>query len=129
MKKKNCRCEFASERSELLLRNFRESIARQSRISAVKAFKDAAEAPAPRFWVSEARAVRIISFLMKGNFEILESMHNKKKEMYLEIFRRVKTFKSQNPDMALGDIVFMVVNSPAPESYLTWGYAAKLIRK
>ena len=122
------RCEFASERSELLLRNFRESIARQSVISARKAFSDAINMPAPRFWVSEARATRIIRMMMKGE-DVLSGMHTKKREMYMEIYRRVKAMKVRNPDMALGDIVFEVVNSEAPESYLTIGYAGKLIGK
>ena len=127
MKKKNCRCEFSSERSELLLRNFRESLARQSQISARRAFQDAVEAPTPRFWVSEARAMRIISFLFKGETDILEGMYSKKREMYLEIFRRVKLIKEENPEVPLGDIVFQVVNDEAPESYLSWRSAAKMI--
>lgn len=129
MKKKNSTCEFSSERSELLLRNFRESLAVQSRICAEKAFKAAAEAPAPRFWVSEARAMRVISMLMRGEFEILESMHPEKKAMFKEIFNRVKSEKMKNPDTPLGDIVFEVVNNPAPRSYLSWQWAAKIIRK
>lgn len=129
MKKKNSRCEFASERSEVLLRNFRESLARQSQISTIKAFRDAALAPAPRFWVSEARAMRIVSSLFKGKEEIPDGMHPKKQEMYREIFRRVNHIKSNNPEIPLGDIVFQVVNDRAPESYLTWEWASKLIRR
>lgn len=128
MKKKNCRCEFASHRSRVLLQNFRDSIARQSRISAIKAFKEAAEAPAPRFWVSEARAVRIIQFLLKDEMEILDTMRPEKRAMYLEILNRVKLLKASNPDMALGDLVFEVVNNPAPRSFLSWQYASKIIR-
>ena len=128
MKKKNCRCEFASERSELLLRNFRESLARQSRISARKAFQEAVDAPAPRFWVSEARAMRVITCLMKGESEILDGMHPKKREMYGEIFRRVKRMKAENPVVPLGDIVFEVVNNTAPESYLSADYVSRIIR-
>lgn len=127
MKKKNCRCEFASERSELLLRNFRESIARQSVISAQRAFQEAVDAPAPRFWVSEARAMRIISMMMKGE-DILESMHEQKRKMYEEIYRRVSIMREENPDLSLGDAVFEVVNSEAPSSYMTWQYAQKLKR-
>ena len=127
MKKKNSNCEFSSERSEILIKNFRESLARQSRISASKAFKEAVEAPAPRFWVSEARAVRVVSMLFKGQTEILESMHASKREMFLEIFKRVKHIKETMPEVPLGDIVFQVVNDPAPKSYLTWQWAAKII--
>lgn len=128
MKKPNSTCEFNSERSELLLRNFRESIARQSQISLAKAFREAVDAPAPRFWVSEARAMRVVSLLIKG-IDATEGMLPEKREMFLEIFRRVKEIKNRNPFMPLGDIVFEVVNSPAPRSYITPAYAAKIIRK
>lgn len=119
-------CEFANQRSELLLRNFRESIARQSRISAAKAFHEAVESPAPRFWVSEIRAARVVSLLYKGE-DVLSGMHPKKQEMYMEIFRRVKEMRKQFPHMSLGDIVFEVVNSEAPSFYLTVSSAQKII--
>ncbi|MCH5227312.1 MAG: hypothetical protein J1F16_05790 [Muribaculaceae bacterium] len=128
MKKKNSKCEFSSERSLKLLQNFRESLARQSKISAVRAFKDAAEMPAPRFWVSEARAMRIVSRLFQG-IDLTTGMHSEKREMYLEIYRRTKVIKERNPETPLGDIVFDVVNNPAPRSYLTWQYARKIINK
>lgn len=127
MKKKNSRCEFASERSELLRRSYRESLARQSKISIAKAFQDAVEAPAPRFWVSEARAMRIIKMMLKGE-KVLDGMHSKKQQMYEEIFRRVKVMMEEHPEMPLGDVVFEVVNSPAPESYITGFYAAKVVK-
>lgn len=128
MKKKKSICEFSSERSELLLKNFRESLARQSKITFQKAFKDAADAPAPRFWVSEARAVKVLRFLEKGRFDILDGMRGKKREMYLEIFRRVRQMRSLNPQITFGDAVFLVVNDTAPQSYITWQSAAKLIQ-
>lgn len=121
-------CEFSTHRSEVLLRNFRESISRQSRISAKKAFREAAESPAPRFWVSEARATRIITSLLKG-VDLTEGMYTEKRKMYCEILRRVKEALHSDPERAIGDIVFEVVNSPAPSSYLTWDRAAKLIYK
>lgn len=126
MKKKNSRCEFASQRSEQLLRNFRESIARQSVISARKAFQEAVDAPAPRFWVSEARATRIMAMLLKGE-NPTEGMHSSKRQMYMEIFKRVKQQMGLYPEKSLGDIVFDVVNNEAPCSYLTWQTAGKLV--
>ena len=118
MRKKNSIAEFTSERSECLLRNFRESLARQSKISINRALKDAAEGPAPRFWVSEARATRIIMQLLKGD-DLTQGMYPEKRKMYLEILRRVKEIKEKNPEIPVGDIVFDIVNSPAPSSYLT----------
>lgn len=117
MRKKESCVEFGRQRSECLLRNFRESIARQSIISRIKALEEAVAAPAPRFWVSEARATRVIRELLKGN-DLTEGMLPEKRRMYKEILSRVKKAMNQHPEMPLGDIVFYIVNSPAPESYM-----------
>lgn len=121
-------CEFSSERSELLLRNFRESIARESKICAMKVFEEIADAPAPRFWVSEARAYRIISMMIKGNC-VLDGMHTEKQAMYREIYNRVTEMRRRHPEMPLGDIVFEVVNQPAPSFFLSPYYVRDLIYK
>lgn len=128
MRKKMSIAEFASERSELLLKNFRESLATQSVISAKKAFSDAADLPAPRFWVSEARAMRVISAMFRGE-DPCEGMFPEKREMYQEIFRRVVQIKEVAPGKPLGDIVFEVVNNPAPKSYLSWHRAKQILHK
>lgn len=128
MRKKNSVCDFASQRSEALLYNFRQYLAAQSQISAIKAFHHAAEAPAPRFWVSEVRATRVIYNLLKG-IDLTEGMLPEKRRMYQEILRRVKEAMEKDPGLPLGDIVFDVVNSPAPSSYLGWDRAMRLINK
>ena len=128
MRKKNSKAEFSDERSRWLLRNFRESLARQSKISISRAFQESVEAPAPRFWVSEARATRIIMQLLKG-IDLTEGMLPEKRKMYREIFRQVKIYKERHPEMAVGDIVFEIVNSPAPSSYLTPEYAYRVIKR
>lgn len=129
MRKHNSSPEFSEERSLLLIKNFRESIARQSKISAAKAFNDAVNAPAPRFWVSEVRATRVIRQMLNGDAEILEGMNTEKREMYLEIFKRVSEIRKTNPRLPLGDIVFEVVNSPAPRFYLSPFTAVRIINK
>ena len=128
MRKKNSKAEFSSERSELLLKNFRESLARQSVISLKKAFQEAADFPAPRFWVTEARAMRVIMMMMKGE-PILDSMNEEKRKMYEEIYVRVTEMRKRNPETSLGDIVFEVVNSPAPRSYLSWHTVKNALKK
>ena len=126
MRKVNSVSEFSSERSELLLNHFRKSIATQSVISASRAFHEAAEAPAPRFWVSEAQAVRVINRMAKGEDPTVD-MFPEKRDMYREIFRRVMEIKREHPEMTLGDIVFTVVNSEAPKSYISDVRAAQII--
>lgn len=127
MRKKNSICEFTSQRNESLLRNFRASLAAQSRISVRRAFLNAVNAPAPRFWVTEARATRVISMLLKG-VDLTEGMLPEKKKMYMEILGRVKQRLAVEPHTPLGDIVFDVVNSPAPCAYLTPETARKILK-
>ena len=118
MRKKNSLSEFAQERSELLLKNFRASLARQSQISMMKAFREAAEAPAPRFWVSEERTLRIIKKMLGGEDPTM-AMNLEKRKMYREIFSRVCEMMVEQPHATLGDIVFQVVNDEAPSFYIS----------
>ena len=127
MKKKCSYSEFNSQRKEHLLRGFRESVARQSRISAERAFRYAAERPAPRFWVSEERAAEVVSKIFV-NPGIMESMYKEKGEMYLEIYRRVRKLREVYPRASLSSLVFRVVNSEAPRSYISWQRARNVIK-
>lgn len=127
-KRKKSACEFSSQRSEFLIRNFREAIARESFITAKKIFQDVTELPAPRFWVSEIRALKVIQAILRGE-DVLEGMLPHKREMYKEIYRRVTELRLKNPDTPLGDLVFEVVNSEAPCSYMGWDRAGKLINE
>ena len=126
MRKKDSIAEFSAERSECLLRNFRESLARQSKISVARAFGDAVDAPAPRFWVSEVRALKIVRRMLNGD-DPTGAMNREKVRMYHEIFKRVLERMEKEPETPLGDIVFDVVNSPAPSSYLEPTTAKRII--
>ena len=126
MKKQNSTSDFASERSEWLIARFRQQLARQSQISLVKAFHEATLQEAPRFWVSEQRAATVISRMLKGETD-LSDMYEEKREMYLEIYRRVKKLREERPGAHVGDLVFEVINQTAPRSYMSWQRAKTLI--
>lgn len=126
MKKKNSTAEFGKERNEFLIRAFRESIAAQSRISINNAFKQAAEVPAPRFWVSEARAAVVLGKMAAGE-NPTESMFPEKRDMYREMFARFLELREQYPDTSVNELVFRVVNDEAPRSYLSWHRARVII--
>ncbi|MDE6400138.1 MAG: hypothetical protein K2L68_04675, partial [Muribaculaceae bacterium] len=96
MRKPKSVSEFSSERNLLLLENFRRAIARQSEIALANAFKDAAERPAPRFWVSETRAAVIIGKILAGK-DPTSSMTPEKREMYQEILRRFIALRATRP--------------------------------
>ena len=84
--------------------------------------------PCSRFWVSEERATAVISAMLRGQ-PILDTMRPTKREMFLEIFRRVEEKQKEFPDMPLCDIVFFVVNSPAPKFYMKPKHASDTMYK
>lgn len=126
MRKPKSVSEFSSERNLLLLENFRRAIARQSEIALANAFKDAAERPAPRFWVSETRAAVIIGKILAGK-DPISSMTPEKREMYQEILRRFIALRETRPDESIQSIIFEVVNQEAPRAYMSWETARSII--
>lgn len=128
MKKKKSTFEFERERNLFLLQAFRESIAAQSRISLNKAFKVAAASPAPRFWVSEARAAAVIGKMLAGE-DPTAGMQPEKRDMYRELFGRFVRLRESFPDESISELCFRLVNDEAPRSYMSWHRARILIYK
>lgn len=128
MKKINSTAEFEAFRRKFLLENFRRVLASQSQIAIANAFQTTADSPAPRFWVSEARAAAVIGKMLAGEDPTTE-MFEAKKEMYREIFRRFAKIRGENPSMSISEIVFEVVNGAAPKSYLSWHRVRSIIYK
>lgn len=117
MKKIGSVVEFTPQRDDELLKAFKSQLHLLGTIPLQEIFTRAAMQPASRFWVSERRAMIVISKMIKGD-QIL-SMNPKKREMFYEIFRRVKSMIKDEPGITLTEATFRAVNSPAPEFYLT----------
>lgn len=117
MKKRGAVVEFTPQRDDELLKAFKSQLHLLGKIPLQDVFTRAAMQPASRFWVSERRAMIVVSRIMKGD-RIL-SMNTKKREMYFEIYRRVKSIMNSEPGLTLTEATFRAVNSPAPEFYLT----------
>lgn len=117
MKHKGSTFEYKDERDRDLLRAYREQLMLCETIDLTEVFKKVVLMPSARFWVSEERAAIVIARMFKG--DKLESMKPNTREMYEEIFKRVKDMKEHNPEMSLFDILFRVVRQPAPKFYLT----------
>ena len=117
MKHKGSKFEYQDERDKDLMRAYHEQLASCDTIVLSDIFRNVVEMPSARFWVSEERSAIVIARMFKG--DKLESMKPNTREMYEEIFKRVKDMKEHNPDMSLFDILFRVVRQPAPKFYLT----------
>lgn len=133
MRKQNSTAEFEAERRKFLIDTFRRVIAGQSQVAIENAFRTTAGLPAPRFWVSEARAAAVIGKMISGEVRPgcspEEDMFEQKSEMYREIYRRFMKIRLQQPARTICDIIFEVVNSPAPKSYISWHRVRTIIYK
>lgn len=117
MKHKGCYIDFIDQRNKELMQAFRSAIMKPHNKDLNIIFAEVVNTPCSRFWVSEERAMAVVSALDSGQ-DILDSMRPLKKEMFTEIYKRVRRMRSSHKKMSTFDIVFEVVNSEAPKFYL-----------
>ena len=112
------KCDFNSQRDQDLLRAYRHELAICDSIHMEKIAKRIAISPSCRFWVSEERALNVVNSIRQG--KTLDSMRPTKRRMFTEIYNRFMTMLDANPDASPTGLICKVVNSPAPEFYMTW---------
>lgn len=108
---------FIHERNEALLKAYREHCAAVPFVRLSEIGVRIVNSPSPRFWVSEERAAAVVSAIMRGK-PVLHTMRPSKREMFLEIHRRVVALRSLHPDWTLCELIHKVINSPAPKFYM-----------
>lgn len=108
---------FTRHRNEALLQAWRRIINSAQIIRLSEIGRLIVDSPSPRFWVSDERAANVVSAIDRG-IPILDTMRPTKREMFLEIHRRVSALRPLRPGKFLIDIVHEVVNSPAPKFYM-----------
>lgn len=109
--------EYEQERNADLIRAYHEDIEGCEVIRLDEVWQRIANMPSSRFWVSEERAAIVISRMMKG--DKLKNMRPLKREMFMEIYRRVLELQKAYPDTPISKLCFRAVNSPAPKFYMT----------
>lgn len=121
---------YAHQRNSYLMKIYRQECSERNHILVTdeEFLNSIINHPCPRFWVSEERALVVISNLLDG-VPVLDTMHPSKREMFQEIYKRVVALRKEHPDKRLYDIVFDVVNSPAPKFYLQPRSALQYIYK
>lgn len=125
MKYHGCQSYYKLEREADLLRAYRSCIASCNKIVLPDIYQQVVKMPAKRFWVSEERTAIVISQMYRG--DKLLKMNKNKRDMFNEIFRRVKKLRREKPDLPLNKIVHEVVHQQAPEFYITPGSARIII--
>ena len=128
MKYHGCILEFTDDRNDELMKAFRDTIVSHSFIDIAVVSEEVVNRPCSRFWVSEERAMVVVAALMKGK-PVLDDMRPTKREMFEEIYRRFLELRKQRPRASMFELVFAVVNSPAPKFYMTPRSAMETIYK
>ncbi|MCH5225068.1 MAG: hypothetical protein J1D77_03675 [Muribaculaceae bacterium] len=117
MKSIGATLEYTRHRNADIMRVFNNIIQSEKHIFLPRIFSLVADSPASRFWVSEERAVAVISAMVAGR--ILPRMRKNKVEMFQEILRRFLILKQDNPKAPMIRLISEVVAQPAPKFYLT----------
>lgn len=99
------------------MRAYNEDISSCKVIRLPEVWQRIANMPSARFWVSEERAAIVVARMLKG--DKLEKMRPLKREMFTEIFKRVKKVLEGEPELSIYNCCIRVVNTPAPKFYMT----------
>ena len=117
MKHKGAEAVYSAERDKDLLRAYREVLTRHRHIYLSRVVEEVVSSPSKRFWVSEERAKIVLGEIARGRS--LERMNRTRRDMYMEIYRRVCLLQKEQPDLSLNRLIETVIESPAPCFYLT----------
>lgn len=109
--------EFTRQRNADLMRVFRQKLAEADVIRMPDIFRQVAESPSSRFWVSEERAAIVIASIQAGRK--LPAMTLNKREMFDEIYRRFSILRALYPQRSIIDLASEIVHQPAPKFYFT----------
>lgn len=126
VKYRGCILEFTDERNIELMKAFRDTISKSQFINISEVSEAIVNRPCSRFWVSEERAMGVVTALMKGR-KVLDAMRPSKREMFTEIYRRVMDLRKAHPNLPLPKLIVRVVNSPAPKFYMQPRCAMEII--
>lgn len=119
--------EYTEERDDDLMRAYKEQISSCDNVYLPSLLARVVKMPSKRFWVSAERASIIISEMRRGNK--LTNMRPTKRAMFDEIYQRVMILKKAHPEQPYSQLVFEVIQEPAPQFYLTPQSAKVIICK
>lgn len=105
------------ERNENIMRVYRRVLAQaEYPLDMDAVYKAVSEAPADRFYVTAERAMNVLSRIDEG--DPLSSMVEGRRQMYLEIHRRVAHLQGRHREWPRLKAVITAITSPAPRFYL-----------
>ena len=117
--------EYREEKCRNLLEVFNSELGKDVRDKVEDVLRRVVDRPARRFWVSEERALRVVSLMERTHMP--PPCKGLRREMYEEIWRRCVSLLEEHPDWSLCRRVYYVVNREAPKFYMTVNYVHHLI--
>lgn len=124
MRKHKAKFPYSAERDKELLRAFRSELSECRHILMDDIYKRIVKRPCSRFWVTEERAAIAVSLMLHGE-RVCSS--GAKLSMFREIFRRYLIERARQPGRSMASIVERIVNSPAPEFYISPSRAKSIL--
>lgn len=118
---------FTRQRNADIMRVFRLKLREAKVIRLPDIFRQVAESPSVRFWVSEERAAIVIAAMEAGRH--IPLMTKSKQDMFAEIYRRYIPLRRQFPKKSVLELVSAIVNQPAPKFYFTPATIGEFIRR
>lgn len=120
------RIDYEEERAEDLMNVYRCYLSACDYVCMTDVWQELTAWPARRFYVSERRAREVVKRMLRG--DTLSDMQLKKREMFLEIFRRVSSLHVRHPKRRLRSLCAEVVMQPAPQFYLSASSIKAIVR-
>ena len=120
--------EYHEERDHDLHLAYKQAVRRKDLTTLGDIIRATVETPAPRFYVSEERAARVVNQWMIHQQQP-KKMLPMQRMMYEEIIRRVKQMRQSHPKERLNRLVWEVICQPAPRFYLTEKSAYVILRR
>lgn len=121
MRHKGSISEDAIAMREDFYKSYKKILASSSYIKLRDVIRKVINSPTPRFYVSPERALAVIQKIKKG--DDVSYMSESRKDMYTEIYSRVRSHLELNPYSTIKEAIIKVINSPAPKFYINEGTA------
>lgn len=122
MCRKGTKLDFLDEMRADLMRNFRDVLSNnKTGMGLNELCEETVKRPARRFYVSNLQAYKVVSKIRKGDYRVLERMPIYRKEMFLEINRRVEECLTRY-EYATKPLIFIVahvLSNRAPRFYIS----------
>lgn len=127
LKKIGSVCDYIEQRDKELYHTYRNALASTQTIRLDELLSKVINSPTSRLWLSEYRAAEVVKEFIRNDGKCKH--HQKRSEMYNELWRRYTKRRKQRPNDSFDNIIFDIVNSPADSFYLTIGSAKVIICK